>query len=155
MVDADDPAIGRVDKVTDPTALSESEIRSELEQNPNLTGRAVREFASQIADKRQGVQQEARQLLRKRISKNPANPSVIQVRTADGRLGPKVPDAGAGAVDLNMSDRGQVTADIDGQSVELGTVNLDQGAQHDGVGSYRRSENRWSTSKHPEQQSRS
>ena len=145
MVDADDPAIGRVDTATDPTALTESEIRSELSDNPNLTGKAVREFADQIADRREGVQEEARSLLRNRIAKNPANPSTIQVRTADGRLGPKVPDAGAGAVDLDLSDGGQVTANIDGESVDLGRVDLNQGADAP------RAE-RYSDKKHPAQQ---
>jgi len=149
MVDADDPAIGRVDEVTDPTALTESEIRKQLAENPNLSGAAVREFADQIADRRDPVQDEARELLRNRIAKNPANPSVIQLRTQDGRLGPKVPDAGAGPVDLNMSDGGRVTATLEGETVELGSVDVNQGAS-----GYQRAENRWSTKKHPEQQGR-
>lgn len=151
MVDADDPAIGRVDEVTDPTALTEREIRQQLENNPNLEGAAVREFASQIAEKRQGVAQEAESMLRNRIAPNPANPETIQLRKADGTLGPKVPEEGAGAVDLEMNDRGQVTATIDGESVDLGRVDLNKGASHEGVGSYQRSLDTYSTRKHPAQ----
>lgn len=145
MVDADDPAIGRIDEVTDPEALTESEIKRQLRANPNLRGDAVDAFAEQIAGRREAVQEEARELLPKRLAKNPANPEVIQLRTQDGRLGPKVPDD-LSNVATDVDSGGRVTATLEGQTVELGTIDLNAGAE-----GYQRSLSTYSTRQHPAQ----
>jgi hypothetical protein len=149
MVDADDPAIGRIDEVTDPTALTKSEIERQLEQNPNLQGDAISAFADQIADKREPVQENARDLLRKRLTKNG---STWQTRRSDGTFGPGINPDNVDKVSLDMDGRGEVTAQIDDEYVELGTVDVDAGARQDGHGSYQRSLDTYSKRRHPAQQ---
>lgn len=144
MVDSiDEQDVARIDSATDPSAFDPSSIEQELGANPNLTGRAVREFADRIAEKREPVRQEAESLMAKRLSPNPSNPSVIQLRKQDGTLGPRVPSEGS--VDLDLSDSGEVTAHVSGESVDLGRVDLDAGAS-EARGS------RYDRSRHPAQQ---
>lgn len=127
MVDTiDEQDVARIDSATDPSAFQPGEIESELRSNPNLSGEAVRAFADRIADKREPVREEAEQLMAKRLSPNPANPSIIQLRKQDGTLGPRVPEEGD--VSLDLSDSGRVTAEVSGETVDLGTVDLHAGS---------------------------
>lgn len=143
----DEEDVARIDAAVDPTALAGDEIEDRLSENPNLSGSAVSAFKDRVSEKREGIADEARSLLRKRVSPNPANPEIIQVRKADGTLGPKVPKGGAGRVDLDMNDRGEVTVTLEGEQVDLGRVDLQQDAS-----GYRRERTRYSTQRHPAQQ---
>ena len=147
MVDADDPAVGRVDSATDPTALREGDIEQELRENPNLKGDAVDAFADEIAARRSDVLADAKAELSDAIQPNPANPDTIQVRTHDGQLGPKI--EGAGQVDLDVDSMGDVHAELpDGQSVKVAELDLQQGRD----GPPRKHNAGYSKRQHPAQQ---
>ena len=139
----DDEAVDRVDQAVDPTQLSEGAVRDDLADNPNIDGSAIRAFADRVSERRDDVLDAGRELLSDRLSPNPTNPEVIQLRDQDGRLGPRVPDEGS--VDLDVDPSGEVVAEVGGSQVELGRVDLNEGA------SYQRSLDRYSREQHPAQ----
>jgi hypothetical protein len=139
----DDEAINRIDQAVDPTALSDGAVREDLLSNPNIDGGAIRAFAERVSGRRDDVLDAGRELLSNRLSPNPANPEIIQLRDQDGQLGPRVPDEGS--VDLDVDPSGEVVAEVGGSQVNLGRVDLDEGV------SYQRSLDRYSREKHPAQ----
>ena len=139
----DEEAVDRVDQAVDPTVFSDGAVRDDLVDNPNIDGAAIRAFAERVSQRRDDVLDAGRELLSDRLSPNPANPEVIQLRDQDGQLGPRVPDEES--VDLDVDPSGEVVAEVEGSQVELGRVDLDAGV------SYQRSLDRYSREQHPAQ----
>jgi hypothetical protein len=139
----DEEAVDRVDQAVDPTVFTDGAVRDDLVDNPNIDGSAIRAFAERVSERRDDVLDAGRELLSDRLSPNPANPEVIQLRDQDGKLGPRVPDEGS--VDLDVDPSGEVVAEVGGSQVDIGRVDLNAGV------SYQRSLDRYSREQHPAQ----
>jgi hypothetical protein len=153
MVDADDPAIGRVDTATDPEKLSQREIEKELSQNPNLRGDAVRQFAEKVAERREAVLKDGQAVLAKRFQPNPANPDVLQVRNSKGQLAPAIDADSMDSVSTSV-DGGKLSATYtstkgERTTVELGKVDL---GKREGASDVRGFNTRYARKTHPAQQ---
>lgn len=117
----DETDVERVDQHVDPTATTRDEIEESL--NDDFEGDSREAFADALAEQRAPVRDEARQLLSKRLTRNPASGD-IQLRNSKGQFASGVSDVRGTRVD----DSGTVVAETDAGSVELGTVDLDAGA---------------------------
>lgn len=66
------------------------------------------------------IAQKAQQLLWERMQPNPSNHDIVQLRTNEGKIGPRIDEESD--VELRLDTSGEVAVTVDGEYVELGSV---------------------------------
>lgn len=115
--------VKRVDQHVDPTAVTASEIEDSL--NDDFDGEARDAFADALAEQREPVREEAREMLNDRLSTNPAS-GETQLRNSKGQFSAKASEV-VGSPEIS-DDSGRVTVETTDGTVDLGSVNVDAGA---------------------------
>ena len=115
--------VKRVDKHVDPTAVTADDIEDSL--NDDFEGQARDDFAQALEDQRQGVRDDARNLLSNRLATNPAS-GETQLRNSKGQFSAKASEV-VGSPEISDSS-GRVTVETTQGSVELGSVDVNAGA---------------------------
>ena len=115
--------VKRVDQHVDPTAVTADEIEDSL--NDDFEGQARDDFAQALEDQRQGVRDDARNLLSNRLATNPAS-GETQLRNSKGQFSAKASEV-VGSPEIADSS-GRVTVETTQGSVELGSVDVNAGA---------------------------
>lgn len=115
--------IARVDSHVDPTATTADEIESSL--NDDFDGESRDAFADALADRRAPVREEGRELMHKRITRNPSSGDLM-IRNDKGQFATNA-DAVSGSY---VADSGDVMASVSGgEDVRLGSVDLSAGSE--------------------------
>lgn len=118
----DESDVQRVDKHVDPTAVNADDIQSSL--NDDFDGGAREAFAQALAEERAPVREEARSMLSNRLATNPAS-GETQLRNSSGQFAAKASEV----TGTRVNSQGRVEATTtSGETVDLGTVNLDAGS---------------------------
>jgi hypothetical protein len=119
----DDEDVERVDQHVDPTAVAADDIEDSL--NDDFEGGAREAFAQKVSAQREPVKQEASDLLGDRLGTNPADGSSM-IRDSNGQWAANAEDVATTEVDSS----GRAVARLnDGSTVDLGTVDLNAGAE--------------------------
>lgn len=113
----------RVDQHVDPTALTASDIEDSLDDS--FDGGARQAFADALAQQREPVREQARDMLSNRLSTNPSS-GETQLRNSKGHFSAKASDV-VGSPSIS-DDSGRVTVETTSGTVELGTVDVNAGA---------------------------
>lgn len=115
--------VQRVDQHVDPTALTASDIEDSLDDS--FDGGARQAFADALEQQREPVREQARDMLSNRLSTNPAS-GETQLRNSKGQFAAKASDV-VGSPEIS-NDSGRVSVETTSGTVELGTVDVNAGA---------------------------